>query len=370
MIDFAMRFRNWLRSGRWLTLGSVWPFKTMLEVLDRRHEAKEADALSEKIAALDKKTRSEKYSRATNTHLLKHQRAISSLDNEVIATARKNRSGTLTSTNKLHDRYDSLLVEVTRMLNRDANWRTRAAHLRNQRTELWEQATKWSPAWQRTITLFIAEVDEALKFARLTGNPEDQLTDAKLAVGRLQSALDYVKKVGDCNKKAIHVAARIEKLKPIEGSYLSQDKSSFYETLAAGQEAFAIGEYVAARRHLDAALRLANRVLTTERSDRLKQKNEAKQWVTILGNKDLSAKTITAEITSVLENSSSLDFHADWEQLHKKIDDHVLARACEMGNRDQKAIAKRIGDKRTVKWRENIQWNDLLRFSQAVVKEL
>jgi vacuolar-type H+-ATPase subunit I/STV1 len=297
--------------------------------------------------------------------LFRHQRAIASLKSNVISARRKNSSGVLTPIDNLQHRYESLLLQIKRLLDQDSAWRTRAEALKAQRTELWERATRWSPTWQGTIKGFISETDEALRFARRTKNPEDQIAQAISAVARLRNALEYVEEVNSFNVKATRVAGRVESLQPIDGSYLSQDSLSFRETLAAGQQAFAVGEYVTARRHLDAALRLGKRVVTTERAERLKRKAEARQWIRILGDKKISA-----EITSVLGHSSSPEFHVEWEELHQKIDDLVLAKACEMGKHDQETIAKRIGIKRTVRWRKQIEWNDLLRFAQAMVKEL
>lgn len=359
------RLRGWLHSGRAQSIACSWPISSLLRRLDCNHEKKAAEAVLRDLEALDKCTRDEKYAQATATFLLKHQRSLTSLTTDVISARRKNSSGTLTPIHKLRHRYESARVQINRILDQDANWRARANTLQRQRSELAKRSERWSPIWQRTILGFINEIDEALRFARRTRSPEDQLAQAAAAVARLQNALQYVEEVDGLNAKASRVAERVEKLRPLDGSYLSQDALSFRETIQAGKEAFDDGEYVAARRHLEAALRLAHTIVASERAERLKRKAEARQWIEVLGDRQ-----IAAEINSVLDRSSDPDFHTRWEQLHRKIDDLVLAKACEMGNRDQKTISKRIGVKRTVKWRERMEWNDLLRFAQAVVKEL
>jgi hypothetical protein len=154
-------------------------------------------------------------------------------------------------------------------------------------------------------------------------------------------------------------------LKPISGSYVSEDVFSFRTTLSAGQQAFIAGDYVAARRHLDAALQLGKRVAAGNRAERVKRKAEAQQWRELLPEAEISA-----QIDDVLGHWSSPNFSHEWEELHKKIYDLVLAKACEMGNRDQRIIANRIGVKRTVRWREHMEWKDLERFAQATVHEL
>lgn len=361
----AVQLRTWLRSESGRSAARVWPVSRVLRKLDCIHEKGSADVLLSNLDELDRRTKLEHYAQVTAVSLRKLRRALMSLTIDVTSAKRKNDSGVLTLIDKLQHRYDYLRLQITRVLDLDSSWRTRADTLKCQRAELAKRSERWSPTWQQTILGFITEIDETLRFARRTRNPGDQLEQAAAAVARLQKALQYVEEVDALKVRASHLAQRIEKLKPIEGSYLSQDSLSFRETLCAGKEAFENGEYVAARRHLEAALRLAKRVVAAERAERLKRKAEARQWIEILGNKQ-----IAAEITTVLGHSSDPEFHAEWERLHQKIDDLVLARACEMGNHDQKTIAKRIGVKRTLKWREQIEWNDLLRFAQAVVKEL
>jgi hypothetical protein len=167
------------------------------------------------------------------------------------------------------------------------------------------------------------------------------------------------------NGRANQMARRIEMLRPIAGTYVSEDVLTFHETLAAGQKAYSGGEYAAARRHLGAALEVAKRVAAGNRAERMRRKAEAQQWQDVLGD-----AAVSAEITNVLGRWSSPDFAHEWEELHKKIDDLVLAKACEMGNRDQKLIAKRIGVKRTVRWRDHMEWDELERFAKATVREL
>ena len=83
MSRVTKRLRTWLRSGGGRSVAKLWPLSTVLRRLDCNHEKEAADALLSDLAALDKKTRADKYAQATATFLNKHQRAVSSLTSEV-----------------------------------------------------------------------------------------------------------------------------------------------------------------------------------------------------------------------------------------------------------------------------------------------
>jgi hypothetical protein len=365
MNSLLERLRGWFGSGAGKTVGATWPISRFVNRLNCWHEADTAKLLLFKLAELDEQCRGDKYARISETGIEKAQRAIKSLRGELKEANRKNVSGTLTPVQRFELKYNSLRQQIETVLQQDRKWRTRGENLRTERTELWERVVKWAPKWQLTVKAFITETDEALKVAPRAKSPDAQMQLAARAVSRLQNALEYVDEVNRLNSRATQVARRIEVLKPIAGSYVSEDALSFRATLSAGQQAFTAGEYVAARRHLDAALQLAKRVAASNREERMKRKAEAQQWKELLPDPGISA-----EITNVLGHWSSPEFAHEWEELHKKIDDLVLAKACDMGNRDQKIIAKRIGAKRTVRWREHMEWADLERFARATVYEL
>ena len=365
MNSVVERLRDWLNSGAGKSVGVIWPISTILRKLNCSHEVGTAALLLDKLAALEEQSRGESYARMSESGIDKVQRAMRPLRCELNEAKRKNTSGKLTPVHRLELKCNSLQQQLETILEQDRKWRARAEGLRGQRTELWDCVVRWAPKWQLTVKVFINEADEALKATPRAKSPENQLQLASRAVSRLRSALESVEEVDRLNSRAGQVARRVEMLRPIVGSYVSEDAQTFRETLAAGQNAFTAGEYSSARRHLDAALQVAKRVASGNRAERMKWKAEAQQWSELLGD-----SAISAEITNVLGRWSSPDFAHKWEELHKKIDDVVLAKACEMGNRDQKTIAKRIGIKRTVRWGEHMKWDDLAKFAQATVNEL
>jgi hypothetical protein len=338
---------------------------TVLRKLNCWHEVGTANLLSLELAKLEEQSRDHNYARITESGIEKLLRQIKSLRAELNETRRKNASGKLTPVSRLESKYDPLRQELETALKQDRKWRAQGERLRADRTELWDRVVKWAPKWQLTVKAFITETDEALKAAPRAKNPESQLQLAFRAVSRLRRALESVEEVDRLNGRANQMARRIEMLRPIARTYVSEDVLTFQETLAEGQKAFSGGEYAAARRHLGSALEVARRVAIGNRAERRKRRAEAQQWQDVLGDGAMSA-----EIANVLGRWSSPDFAHEWEELHKKIDDLVLAKACEMGNRDQKSIAKRIGIKRSVRWREHIEWDDLRRFAEATVREL
>jgi hypothetical protein len=329
MNGLVERLRVWLNSGAGKSVGAIWPISTILRKLNCSHEVGTADLLLHKLAALEEQSRGENYARMSESGIDKVQRAMRPLRAELDEAKRKNTSGKLTLVQRLEQKCNSLGQQLETILEQDKKWRARAEELRGQRTELWDRVVRWAPKWQLTVKVFINEADEALKATPRAKSPENQLQLASRAVSRLRSALASVEEVDRLNSRAGQVARRLEVLRPIVGSSVSEDSQTFRETLAAGQKAFAAGEYLSARRHLDAALQVAKRVAIGNRTERMKRKAEAQQWREPLGD-----RAISAEITDVLGRWSSPDFAHEWEELHKRIDDLVLAKACEMGNLD------------------------------------
>jgi hypothetical protein len=348
----------------------IWPFSAVSRKLDCAYETATARILLRNISILEEQTVGEKYADATDHVLLKHRRNLKVLLRGVQAAICKNRAGTLSPTHEFQARYGLMHAQIMRILDQDSGWRSWAKHLGQARTELWLEATRWALAWQKTITGFVREVDEALRFARRTRTPDNQLNDASLAVKHLHTALQYVQEVSNLHKTASAQARRVDPLRPLKESYLYEDKLNFRATFDAGCESFKAGDYSAARRYLEAALRQSKRIVAGERLERWRHKRDANEWIKTLSSRDPETRILSVEINAVLEIASAPEFHAEWEDLHKQIGDHVVARAYAMGNRDQKTIAQRIGDKQTFRWRDTIQWEDLSRFAEAVAKEL
>ncbi len=369
MTAFSRALREFLQGQRWSWVARRWPCRALLRRLERGYEAECASTLLADLRVLEQMCRPEKYAQATNTLLLKPQRAITKLANEVISAARKNRSGTNVSVGPLQLRYQELLAEVKRLLQQDQKWRKLAARLRAERTELWEEASRRAPLWQQTVTGLVAEVDDALRFAPRIRNPEEELQQAAHWVARIRTELAYLRGVDDLQSACDKATTRLEKMSPIDGSYLQHDLTSFRDTLEVGRSCFSSGEYSAAQRHFRAAHNLAKEILRTELAERRKRRSEAHRWLDIL-ERDHKAGQLPEEISTVLCDFSSPGFLNDWEQLHRRIDAHVLAEACAMGKHDQKEIAKRLGTKTIVKWGAKLNSKELKRFAQAVVETL
>jgi hypothetical protein len=358
-----------LRSQRWTWIAGRWPFSKLLNYLALRDRRATITAMAAALRELDRRTQSSNYSQATSTLLQKPRRTISKLSEEASAVAREKGAGNQGTIRLLNDRYQALLNETERLLTQDQRWRELAARIRVERTELWEEATRWAPAWQKTVIGYVAKVDDALHFAPRSRNTEDELQRALQCIRRLRDDLAFVQGVNELKEVCDKASIPLGQMNPIPGSYLQNDLESFRETLKAGHDRFLRGEYNAAHRHLLAARKLAEQITLTDLAERRKRQVEALRWLDLL-KKDEQAGVLPAEISTVLSDFSNPEFLKEWEQIHRKIDMHILARAFALGNHDQKLIAERFGTKPILKWSAKLDFDELAHFAETVVGRL
>jgi hypothetical protein len=369
MISLSEALPTRLQSQRWNWIARCWPFSNLLSYLERRDRRKSVIALAAALREMQKLTQSTNYSQATTTLLQKPQRAIFKLKMEALAVASEKQSGNRISIKSLHERYQALLNEVERLLTQDRRWRELATKLRSDRTEMWEEATRWAPLWQQTVIGLIAKVDDALQFAPRTRNTEDELQRALHCIRRLRDNLAFVQGVNELKATCDKAWISLGQMNPIAGSYLQNDLESYRETLEAGHARFSRGEYSAANRHLLAARKLAEQIMRTDLAERRKRQTEAHRWLELL-EKDEEAGGLPEEISTVLSDCSRPEFLTEWEQIHRKIDMHILARAYALGNQEQKLIAEQLGTKPILKWGPKIDFDELAHFAQSVVDRL
>lgn len=347
----------------------VWPLKILARRLRCRQEAQRAEAQLAILSLIRNDALCATYARSTRRALERYATRSSTLIKEVRAVLDGNKANEFGSTASLDGEIERLRSDVSGLNEQDLSWRTRAANVLAGRSSLLQQIGLDAPPLLPQIQYLDKRIGSALKSAPGARNPDDCLSDAEHALENICSAFSYVSRVRAAERALTASIGRLDTL-VLPRADETKDRTSLRLTQEEGHKSYEAGEFARARSHYDAALRLSKRMILAEIAERRKRKQEARDWAAVLRRQDETAQKLSIEIDELIAHGAGSEFEAAWSALHGRIDALILARACEMGTRDQRYIASRIGKKSTVRWGETIKWGDLERFAEALVKEL
>jgi hypothetical protein len=368
MNRISSRVRRLLHQPLGKVISSVGPLRLLVTHLDCVYEAELARNLIVGVRELSESLSGTFYAQATGSTFKKHRKMAVSLLADSVQAERKNHDGTFTPVSPLSDRHNSLIVEHRRILALDLAWSTRATDLRNSRNHISEDSLQWSTATQQRTTRLVARIDEELIRAKREALPDRALNQVAALLKSLREELEYASSVRTLLTRTSTTANRVQRMSLTAARSFIEDRQRFAKTFEVGEQAFIAGDYVAARRHLAAARELAQQCMSAARAERIRRINDAQEWIAILGDKEEWARNLGDKIQKTIDYEGSDPFQVRWDVTRKIIDDEILTRACEMGDRDRKSIAERIGSKNTVKWGSTISWKSLELFARSVAK--
>ena len=343
----------------------TWPITGLIFAMRCAEVRASAERLLHGVALIRDDLPQEPYARVTRKAISMCQSRLERLEREIRAVMRRDMLIPPERIDKLCEQLGNEKDEAVRLQDQNSRWSMRVSSVRQRRRELASQVGRWSPAWQRLILPTFSAVDSILGSTPRSVLPDQELDRAEQRLNRVESELKHVARVARWHGAGPRILQRME---AIHADQLANDSRAFFQTMQAAGISFNQGDYTAASQHYLAAFGLASALRSAERLQRERGRSDARQWLAVLGTGEQAA-SLSHELTTVLEEADG-NFIPKWEEIHDRIRRFALKRAIEVGNREQRSIARGIVKGQIVHWGETLKLEEITRFAEIVARDL